>query len=264
MKNIEQQIYLLQQKHHLTPPEILICFDIDYTLMTSVESCGHYTNIMAYKDEFLSFYDSMTIEEQIVLLNLANTMLTPKLVDKEAPKNIANLLYKGFQAIALTGSITGKLGKITSMENWRYRVLRDLEIDFSSVFPQHDYIEFSDMPSFLGSIPVFYKGILMASTFHTAQHSDYTATKGSVLVKFLQLIDYMPKLVVFIDDSEKYLDEVGSTLSHFDTTVEYQGIHYTKGLQYGTRIVSKDKFMKFWWGVAKDAKQIVSNYRRTK
>jgi Protein of unknown function (DUF2608) len=78
---------------------------------------------------------------------------------------IKQLQNRGIKVIALThfntGSLGGPLGLIPSLPVWRWNKLKEIDIDFSSSFPEQQELIFSQFTSKSGRHPIFYKGILL-------------------------------------------------------------------------------------------------------
>lgn len=75
----------------------------------------------------------------------------------------------------------------------------------------------SDIFSVPSITPTLYcEGVLFTGEFNK---------KGEIFVKFLSLINKIPKKVVFIDDKRRHVEEVEAALTQLG--IEYIGVHYT-------------------------------------
>lgn len=191
----------------------LVVFDVDQTLIIPqdmlLRPCGH-----AFLQKFLSAFVFTTPEDRIH--NLTSLMLlqrTIELVDQDLPLLISELQKRPCKTIALTAMVTGRLGNISHMEDWRYHELKSLGIDFSEAFPYYNHIVFGDLRE-RGPFPIFKNGILCSAK----------NTKGEVLEAFLHRVKWQPKRVFFIDDHLPFLESVQKHMNKAD--IDFIGIHY--------------------------------------
>lgn len=191
----------------------LVVFDVDQTLIIPddklLRPCG---------DQFLQtcinkFQSQLSEERLHELTSKVLLQRTLGLVDAELPHFIKALRHRQCKVMALTAMVTGRLGTISSMEDWRFDELKQLDIDFSSAFPLYNHIVFGDIMQ-PGSLPIFKNGILCS-----ARHS-----KGEVLSAFLQRVKWKPQRVFFIDDHLHFVESVQEHMRQ--AGIEFTGIHY--------------------------------------
>ena len=190
----------------------LVIFDVDDVLITYndmvLRPCG-----MRFLPTSWKNIDPKEIPYLIsIMLNEGKIIL----VDPSAPQLINNLEGRGVKAIALTAARTGKFGVIESMEDWRLKVLKQFNIDFSGSFPKTQTIYFGDGAKKEKNYSLFKDGILFLG--------DEEATKGSLLVQFLEKIQWKPKKVLFIDDKMSQVTSVETALN--EAKIPFQGYQY--------------------------------------
>lgn len=115
---------------------------------------------------------------------------------------IAELQRQHIPVIALTS-------RSVPIEERTIEILRNLGIDFSKNAPSGYTIDLSLTD------PSFYKqGIIFTGQNH----------KGHLLIKFLDHLEIVPSRVIFINDKEKYLHEIGESMD--ERGIDYVGIRY--------------------------------------
>lgn len=174
-----------------TPANTLISiyFDVDDTLITPKSKTfrkAPYNQMIDRIKDNKSNYDNY---EEIV----SNWRLQRKviLIDEEWVEVISKLKAK-FPIYGLTQMNTGQFGNISSVEEWRYKELKELGIEFS------DNEELAIYNSGQKDDAIFYKGI-----FITGNHS-----KSGTLSKFSNELN--ASFIVFVDDREKHVEDVGN------------------------------------------------------
>lgn len=204
----------------------LVVFDIDDVFIRPQDQILHLAHT-SLRDKLIeqiknkvSFEDFMMLSS-IVYLAYKTVLVDPKILD-----TLALLKERNIKHIALTAAWTGKMGRISSIEQWRVETLKNLGIDFSGSFPDFKEIIFTDLNSLdPGRFPMFKDGILLTCK----------VKKGKVLARFLQ--EYYSRAllrtgpapqftrIIFIDDLRKNLESV----AHYcqDANIEFQGFEYT-------------------------------------
>lgn len=180
----------------------LIVFDVDNTLLVAEDKilrpCGAQLFLRQY--ETLS---KMVSEEEasrfvsIILLNRAF-----RAVDEQMPELVRKLQERSVKVIALTALSSGRLGMISSLEEWRRKELLSLGFDFSEAFPKYNHIVFGDLLH-EGSLPIYKDGILYSTRHYS---------KGEILQAFLRRVKWLPERVIFVDDKREYIDSVHETM----------------------------------------------------
>ncbi|MBI5346498.1 MAG: DUF2608 domain-containing protein [Chlamydiae bacterium] len=191
--------------------ECLAVFDVDEVLITSNDLL-----LRPIGENFLikKGWGNLQTHDIPYITSIALSSTKYFLVDHAAPIIIEELQKKGIATLALTAAATGKLGVIPSMEEWRIKQLKELNIDFSVLFPNKDF-EFKNLSQKDKAPPLFKKGILFLGDF---QEND---AKGILLKAFFEKVDFLPKKVLFFDDKMQNLLAVQKVLENLQ--IEFQG-----------------------------------------
>ncbi len=190
--------------HHIHP-ETLVILDIDDTLLVPVQTLGtdawflsrldHHFQLK--KDHFLAL--DQALAEWEAIRHITNVKIV-----EEGTEEIINDMQK--ENIVIMGLTTQGLALATRT----VVQLKSLSIDLSKTAP-------SDQDSYFinGQNGVLYRqGILFTSG----------TSKGEALIKLLDMINYHPKDVVFINDKKNNLQDV-------EKSVELRNMHFI-GLRY--------------------------------
>lgn len=169
--------------------DTLVLFDIDRTLIIMSDQAlrsgksGFLKRIKTYPS-----YASLSQEEQDRLLSIVLLKTSHQIFEKDVVEIIQHLQKNHIKTIAFSTMLTGRLGDIPSMEQWRLNVLHALGLFFQNAFPETKEIIFC--PNQLNRSPTFKDGLLSTSK----------QTKGEVLRLFLDKINWHPKKIIMIDD----------------------------------------------------------------
>ncbi len=195
-----------------SPKGTVIFIDVDDTLITpksnSFRTGNEEVNLIDQIKNNQNIYSNY--EEIISNWRLARKVI---LVDQAWPEAI-NELKKDYKVFALTKMNTGKFGNIESMEEWRYRELKSLNIEFSKIpelenKPYHD-----DSPS-------YYQGIFMSGS----------ALKSQAIDQFLSILK--PFHIILIDDKIDFLKDVSKFCQErkiLFTGILYRGVDRIPGM----------------------------------
>jgi len=168
------------------PSDTIIFFDVDDTLIrpqsrSFTKSPNMIDEIKANKDRYQNFIEI-----------LSNWRLQRKitLMDYDWPIIVAKLKTK-FRIYGLTKMDTGSFGNIKSIEDWRYRELKSLGIEFS------DDIKLPNITS--DTSPVFYKGIFITGSVSKSQTLEKYKTdlKTSTIVMVDDRVDHLEDIQIF-------------------------------------------------------------------
>ncbi|CEO17330.1 hypothetical protein RMONA_04725 [Rickettsia monacensis] len=190
MKNFETadsaaKIYDLIIKN--APIDAYILLDVDDTIITPKSKTFKkppYNQMIDRIKENKSNYDNY--EEIISNWRLQRKVI---LIDEEWVE-VINKLKTKFPVYGLTQMNTGEFGNIPSMQDWRYKELKSLGIEFS------DNEELAIYNSGQKDDVICYKGI-----FITGNHS-----KSGTLSKFSDKLK--ASFIVFVDDRTKHVEDV--------------------------------------------------------
>lgn len=223
-----------------SPEEILGIFDIDLVLTQPSNPAWQMPNIQKYRSQLKALTKDLSPEQKDVLLNLMTKSSPAILVEQDTPHILQSIKDRQIKTMALTASLTGRLGKINDVAIWRYETLRSLGINFFSSFEPAEKISFKQLPSYLGRYPEFYKGILCSNG------EGSKINKGEILIAFLHEVSYEPKQIIFVDDKIENLENVEKALATLDKRIHFVGIHY-KGAEVLKPIpIDEKKFLHEW------------------
>lgn len=242
-----QNMQELEQYFKSADSSTLAVFDIDYTLIQPKEPAFQAANMERFQTVLNKILQQLSPQKRDVLINLINIRTQPALIDRSTPQFFQQLNQRRIPFMGLTKDLTGPLGEINNMEDWKVQVLEGLGIDFSSGGVIKDKIIFTSMPSFRDSYPVYTDGILFANG---------SGSKGKMLVKFLTTFCLAPRKVIFVDYEEKNLIDVERALSQLDNTIEYQGLLFEGAQQVAGQQISEKQFKEKWDQMATQAQKL--------
>jgi len=200
--------YSIQDFLNYSDQETLAIFDIDNTLtelQSSLEIGGHHWFNYLVQEKENAGLSHIDATESILPIHLAihlQSLLKP--VEKYTPSLIHELQQKKIKTIALTARPLILVDRTVEQ-------LLHIDIDFS--------------------ITPLYRDILMFNAEYPACHKNgivFTGynSKGQTLIAFLDLINYNPKKIVFIDDKLEYIKSVEKAVE--ERNIEFIGIHYKR------------------------------------
>ncbi len=196
--------------------DTLVIFDVDDVLITYndmvLRPCGARFRPASWKDidpKEIPYLMSIMLNEGKIIL-----------IDPSAPRLVNKLESRGVKTIALTAARTGKFGVIENAEDWRLKILKQFNLDFSKSFPKNQIIYFGDGAKKENDYSLFKDGVLFLG--------DEKSTKGALLVQFLDKVQWKPKKVIFIDDKMSHLSSVETALN--EAKIPFQGYQY-KGVE---------------------------------
>lgn len=200
----------------------LFVFDIDGVIFESIEPMmqyGLYLNnpeLRKIFDDFNAFILTKENPEEYRKIIASKIRLKSKNqpVEKALISNILNLQKRNIKIIALTAFKTGEFGLIEHLEDWRYKDLVNLGLDFSLSFEQQkilfDELAATEYHSKYkianGDEPspaMFYNGVVCTSCY----------PKGIVLKAFIEKIGWRPNRIYFFDDQVKNTESVVQEMS---------------------------------------------------
>lgn len=186
-------------------PNTLLLFDIDNTLMEPVQELGNDQwfryQLKKYLKEGLS--ESLALKKALSEWRSIRNITKMRLIEDEAARVVQTLQEGSYMTMGLT---TQGLGLSTRT----VEQLEELGIDFTAHSPSK-WEHFFDN----GGGVLFRGGILFTAG----------TNKGAALLHFLQLLDYRPEQIVFINDKASHIREV-------EVMCEREHIPFI-GLRYG-------------------------------
>lgn len=233
--------------------DVLVIFDIDFTLLLPKEPAFQVYNGIAYRDKLTALFQDLDIEQASMVINCM-TSFPSELVDPEAAQMIENLQAQNIKVIACTASMTGALGPYERAESMRFEALKKQNIDFSRAFPEHNDMELSDIKGFLQRSPVFYKGILFSNGLKNRP------CKGDAILSLLQALAFSPKIIIFVDDKEAYLKDVEEALKQHRPDTVFVGIEFTGETQHQPKLITETECMRVWEALREEALGLVKGY----
>lgn len=253
MKTVKETIAQAIKAHK--PQDVLVTWDIDFTLIIPSHPAAQFPSIKKYQhifDQMMKDLSPLHIELMYNLMGARCSKNHEKsLTEDEIPEIIKELQAQNIKNIALTAAMPGHFGPIEKIESWRFQTLKNFDIDFSESFP-HKSLELDKLPSYFNRRPLFFNGLL----YTNGEQSE--TDKGLVLTHFLKEINYQPKMIVLIDDRYKNITDVQK--SAHENNIEFLGIHYTKGRTLGCRDITKENFKEYWHPIAKESEELVKAF----
>jgi hypothetical protein len=226
--------YIATQTDPYKTEDILCLFDLDMTLTQPDHPAAYVPNLKKHLDIYRSI-QSRYPKLDTCLTFCFNFLLPQRLTDNDILSVLALLKMR---TIAFTATVTGDfLGK--RMEVRRYEDLKRLELSFEHAFPQSEII-LNACPRYRGYYPTYYKGVL----FSNSERGN--TTKGTVLCAFLDVIRYVPKCVVLVDDRPQNHFDVQTALSQTFPETKYIGIEFTGAANYCPKEISAKDFEAFY------------------
>ena len=226
----------------------LAIFDVDMVLVHPSDPAFQMANMKRYGQVFKSIIKSLPFEKQTVLFCLTTISSEPVLVDECIPQLLRKLQDKGIPTMALTANLTGSLGAIPNMQQWRYTSLCALGIDFAKSAPFADALTFEDQIPFRSNHPEYMNGVFCVNGDNI--------TKGDAFLSFVKKTGVSPEKIIFIDDRLHNLQSVESAIRKLGRQIEYRGLHFTGADNYPSKMISKEEFEATWRKLAKEALEL--------
>ena len=204
----------------------MVLIDIDNTVITPKAAMFRtgcpYKNLV--QDIKTGKYKDVDIEKVVSEWRLKRKVM---LIHPGWPHLVTRLHELSIPVFAFTQMGTGRYGAIESLEHWRYKELKSLNIVFSEQFAQQAEIVLLPHTDQMRNAALFYKGIFLAG--------DYDKTL--VLPKILEL--HRPKQVIIVDDlleNVNRLREVCREIAVPYTGIAFRGVDCLPD-QFNERIV---------------------------
>lgn len=183
----------------------LALFDIDNTLIWSVEEFGSYEWSCYMSSRFckngIDLIEAM--RKTCDIFGQIGDLISFKPVEPVTIDVLKNLDKKRISNIGLTK-------RMFSLATPTIKHLRSAGIDFSKNLLHKNDIVFDDMFA-------FFKGVI---------YSGLREEKGACLIKFLEKIGQKPSNILFVDDSKHHVEEVHESLNSYGiptTCIRYGG-----------------------------------------
>jgi hypothetical protein len=226
----------------------LAIFDVDMVLIQPSDPAFQMANIRRFGNTAKRILKEIPAEKQMMFLCLMTTSCDSQLIDNNTPQILQQIMQKGVQAMALTANLTGSLGTIKNMEQWRVQTLQGFGIDFSKSAPYKTPLVFDDLATYRGNYSTYLDGILFVN--------GTAVSKGDALLSFLNKTQEYPEKIVFIDDREDNLKSLESAIKTLPQPIEYIGLHYLEAQHYPSECISEDEFEARWQKLAAEVKDL--------
>jgi hypothetical protein len=187
-------------------PKTLVMFDLDDVLIYPQDALLQNWR-SGWKPEEMRAW---TAEEDTIAWMSAKFQI----MDPSAPTLIDRLYENRVPTIGFTAFAMDQSGIVESIPEWRSQHLKELGIHFriekEIVFP----VQKGFVP------PSFEKGVLYCGDFYKKDKDN----KRKTVALYLDWLDWIPKLVVLIDDGKKQLESVEEELG--ERNIPFIGFHY--------------------------------------
>lgn len=226
----------------------LAIFDVDMVLLQPTDPAFQMANIRRHGNTAKRILKEIPPEKQMMFLCLMTTSCDSQLIDNNTPQILQQIMQKGVATMALTANLTGSLGSIQNMEQWRINVLKGFGIDFSKTAPHKEPLVFEDLATYRGNYTTYLDGVLFVN--------GTAVSKGDAFLSFLAKIEDYPQKVIFIDDREDNLKSVESAIKTLDQPIEYIGLHYLEAQNYPSENISEEDFESRWLKLAAEVRNL--------
>lgn len=231
---------IIPSSPQLSADEVLICFDIDFTLWMGTHPAANLANMKKYGKDFRKLFEGLSQLTRERIYNLSTRAADQALIEDDAPSIIRHLQQQGYRTIAFTAALCGEVADLKRHELWRYHKLKSFGLDFSQSFPHiHEKI-LVDIPPYNNNYPVFYKGVLCANGERS--HNG----KAEALVSFLRTITFQPKVIIMVDDRHETLEKMQIYFRDRHPQIQLMTLHYQRAYRLPSPFIAKQDFLHFW------------------
>lgn len=241
----ELNTLLESQTQKCDPRNIWVIFDFSYTLLYPIEPALHKKNKLAYASTLNCLLKSLTKEERDLLFNNSTKAENQKLVNDSIPSIIKKFNGQGVTFLICTGS----LSKIDGKNNTDIiaNLLNSHGVHLgSNNFPFND-TSLDGFNEYLGGRPHYKNGIITANK----------ENKGKVLSSFLKKIHNKPKMIFFVDNSGRKVNDVRDITNDF-CDIKLITCEYMECKNTDTKNISEREFTDFWKKQILDAQNKLS------
>ena len=233
--------------------DVLVVLDVDMTLTQPDLPGAYYPALKKYHQVFKSIFKNLSEAQKDVALTLT-AQLPQRLIEKDSPKVVKDLQTKGVRVIAFTASLSGSWKNSKNKTIFKRRdKLQTMGFNFP--FPGR-VVSYMDFPKHVDGYPMLYHGVLCSNGENNG------IGKGKVLEAFLKQVgvnkngtkNYVPKVVLVVDDKKANLEDVQRVLAISHPEIKFVGIEYQGAFNYAPEDVSEVDFKTFWQGLADKAK----------
>lgn len=223
-------------------------FDVDMVLIQPSDPAFQMANMKRFSAVAKRIMKEVPADKQMLFLSLMTISSEPVLIDERTPLFMQQIITRGIPMMALTANLTGPLGKISDMAEWRIEGLRRLGIDFSKTAPCESALVFDNLASYRGNYSTYLNGALFVNGTNVS--------KGDAFLAFLEKTHYYPSKVIFVDDREENLKSLEAAIQKLEKPIEYRGLHFTGAQNYPSKEISEEEFALRWQTLADQAKEL--------
>jgi len=221
-------IEVIRQETSSLGSEDLVAFDVMNVLFSPADKILQRMHKKDYATIINSLKTEVGEQKADILMSIMTMHTKQALVDEGIPALIQSMQKNKVKVVALTSSRTGRFGKISSLENLRLKILKNLGIDLTSSFPRVVMVLDDILGTDKNHPPMFKGGVIFTSRLE----------KGPVLKSFLNKVNFVPRKIVFIDNKVRKIKSVEAYCK--EKGIEFVGIHYTKSYQVPFSPYDKD------------------------
>lgn len=203
---------------HEATPQIMPCnnslilFDIDDTLISTVDTMGHTSPPLLFKLRALIKHPQLLFRKNWEYYYSIMWQQTEWfIIEPDTVSIIADLKKQDCIVLGLTSMETGTFGTMENFPEWRSQILTQLGIEFSHKFPN---AIFNKLPRHRNNYPELYNGLLCCNQ----------QSKGLVVSAFLDQFQLQPNMIIFFDDSANNLASVEDACKQ--RNIPFKGFQY--------------------------------------
>ncbi|MBC7533275.1 MAG: DUF2608 domain-containing protein [Oligoflexus sp.] len=238
---------LLQHSPELNPKETWIVFDIDHVVTQPSEPCFQLATIKRFWFHPVRSLLGLSPELKDLVYTLLVNESHSELVQPGTASLIRSLQTSGFTVIGLTSALTGPVGRVPEMCQWRYEELKRLDIDLKLTAPPIDNHVMRHLPAFHHQHPAWHNGVL----FTNGQNSK--VNKARLLRDFCTKHKLSFASLVFIDDSSSNIRALKQGFKSWLPEVKVFLLHF-KGHTFPREPVDAVRMKNLWDGLVVKAK----------
>ncbi len=195
------QIYEIKNMRDIVAevkPGTLVIWDLDNTLYRPTGYLGSHEHF----DFLLRIYElnglnaTEALKEADRVWNLSQSEIQVQPVEKDTPAIVKQQQAKKIRTMALTA-------RSTAVMQTTQKQINSIGVDFSNHSVANEKAVLSRDTFGLPEDAIFERGVLFVGD---------TNDKGIVLEKFLKVVGYTPKKIVFVDDREKNVKDMDAVL----------------------------------------------------
>lgn len=230
LSNIEA--ILEREAQTYAPEDILVVFDMYYTLVYPTSPYIHEQNIDKHKKIFKKIIGKISRRSADIMLSRLMVAQQPKLINDRLPEFLKK--YSNVNFIVCSSSLEQNI-------NAYLESLRRNNIKISNGYNLKNF-RFSEFDEYLSGLPSYRDGVIVTNR----------KKKGEILVSFLKRVPRKPKLIIFIDNNTSKLRDLKDSLKDLTGVEKLITVQYTEYKHKSIRKLSQEEFEKYWekqvWG----------------